>query len=183
MKNFFKYITYISICILLFTGCRKTKDGELIPPITTDEMGIILLELQFAEMKSIGNFPDSVLIDNKKKQERNFDSLAYYYQEVLEKHSLDFKTFKEYMAWYKNNAKFLDSALHYAVNKMEEIYIDDLTENEEDFEDFHKENPIENADIEQLKDDIPPMLKKAPGFEEKDQEAEQILNQAEKEIE
>ncbi|HLS70332.1 MAG TPA: hypothetical protein VK027_01585 [Chitinophagaceae bacterium] len=182
--SIYKNSSYIIICILLFfTACRKTKDGELIPPITTEEMGIILLELQFAEMKSIGNFSDSLLLDNKKKQERNFDSLAYYYQEILERHDIDFKLFKEYMSWYKNNAKFLDSALHYAVNKMEEIYIDDLSDEEKDFEEFKMENNLKAKDIEDLQNSLPPMLKKAPEFEQENQEATEILNKAEKEIE
>lgn len=107
--------TTLALGFILFYmfACNQTQDGELVPPINVNKMGTILLELQYAEQKSIGKFSDS-LSKATKKLDRNFDSLAYYYQEVLDRNEIDFQDFVEYLDWYKQNAQFLAQALDHA---------------------------------------------------------------------
>lgn len=122
MKMKGRVISILLAIFLAFTSCHRTEDGELVPPISVDEMGMVLLELQYAEQKSIGKFSDSLSLATK-KLDRNFDSLSYYYQEVLDRHDMNFKEFVEYLDWYKENAHFLDQALAHAKEVLEENII------------------------------------------------------------
>lgn len=123
MKHSSLHIIFTALFLILFLSCNDTKDGELIPPVSIEEMGMTLLELQYAEQKSIGAFPDS-LQRVTKKADRNFDSLALFYQEVFMRNNTDFESFKENLEWYKSNAKFLDEALAYAKEVLEKNKIE-----------------------------------------------------------
>ena len=154
MKYLKIYMILVAFALSFFISCNETKDGELIPPVSVEEMGLILLELQYAEQKSIGAFPDSVDVSNK-KMDRNFDSLAFFYQEVFERYDTNFETFKESLDWYKSNAKFLDQALNHAKEVLESHKI----EKPKDEEEVEKRPKVLDFDNEEGIDSLPGGLK------------------------
>lgn len=168
---------YLFISIILgFSACKQTEDGEVQPPIPTKEMGILIMELQYAEQYSIGLHSDSTL-RIEQPNERNYDTLAYFYQEILEKYNIDFPKFVEYLDWYKAHAHFLDTALNYALENLEEHFLERPEESDDINEDFKRRDQIFRENKE---------MRVAPGLEMMDSPEEpntqEILKQAEEEL-
>jgi len=97
----------------LQTGCKSLPDN---PPVASDKMSKILLDMQIAETYSLG-LGDSVT----NKFEKNYDSLGVFYRSILKKYDISFEDFKDAMAWYGERPAKMDSLLSGVLTQLSEI--------------------------------------------------------------
>lgn len=111
-----RLIYVLLIGTILATGCRKKEDR--LPP---DKMRKILTDLHLAEVYSTMVGQDSM----RGAVEKNLDSLAHYYREILAHHQTSFEEFRRSMDWYTRNPEQLDSVyarMLPAFSELEAIY-------------------------------------------------------------
>lgn len=102
------------VLLVAVLSCSEKKQK---PPISLDEMQLLLLDLHLAESYSVGLYPDSL----KKKFDKNPDSLAVYYAAVFRHHNINADEFKEVMDWYKQHPDMLDSLYNRVLDKANEL--------------------------------------------------------------
>lgn len=114
--TFLHVITVLLISTILATGCKE-KETHL-PP---DRMQKILADLHLAEVYSTTVGQDST----HGAVEKNLDSLAHYYREILAHHEIGFDEFRRSMEWYTRNPEQLDTIyarMMPAFSELEAIY-------------------------------------------------------------
>lgn len=80
-------------------------------------MKLILLDVHFAESYS------SMLSDTlqKKSNNKNIDSLAVFYGQILKKHGVSYELFDSAMNWYSDHPNELDSVYTYLLPVMDSL--------------------------------------------------------------
>lgn len=110
----FPHILVTTVALLLLqTGCKSLPDN---PPVATDKMSKILLDMQIAETYSLG-LGDSVT----NKFEKNYDSLGVFYRSIFKKYDISFEDFKDAMKWYEERPPKMDSLLSGVLSQLSEI--------------------------------------------------------------
>lgn len=109
-----------SIIITLLIVCCTTACNNDEPPLPPEKLQAILLDLHFAEGYSM-----MVTDSTHFLREKNKDSLAVFYNDVLKHHNVPKDKFLETMEWYKRHPEELDSV--YArmlpeLGKLESLY-------------------------------------------------------------
>lgn len=99
MKQLF---VLVCCCSLLSCNFFKPKEDHLSP----DKMAKVLTDLQVAEMYSTMVGRDTAA---HKGQEKNLDSLAHYYKEILAHHQVSLDELNKSLEWYRQNPDQLDS--------------------------------------------------------------------------
>jgi len=103
---------FLFISALFQYGCKSLPDK---PPVPQDKMTRVLLDMQLAESYSMG-LGDSV----KNKFEKNYDSLAIFYQSILKHHKLTLEEFTTAMDWYEAHPVMIDSVFNNVINLLSE---------------------------------------------------------------
>lgn len=101
------------IALLSLAACNAGK-----PPVAEDKMAAVLVDIHLAEARASQIPADS---NGHADMGRNLDSLAVFYQSVLQHHSLDTATFREAMNWYSAHPEQLDSVYKKGVVRLEGI--------------------------------------------------------------
>lgn len=86
--------------LLVFSACTPKRSE---PPIPLDSLENILLDVHLAESYSIG------LGDSAHRQDKNRDTLAFFYRSVLAHHQIDLQRFLSAMDWLKEHPDAADS--------------------------------------------------------------------------
>lgn len=87
----------------MLAGCKTNKENA---PISREKMTSILLDVHFAEAYSSMLKSDSL---QKKHNNKNIDSLALFYKQILNKHQVSIDLFDSAMKWYSNHPQEMDS--------------------------------------------------------------------------
>jgi hypothetical protein len=109
----FLFIPIILIVLLICqSGCKSLPDN---PPVPSEKMSKILLDMQIAETYSLG-LGDSVT----NKFEKNYDSLGVFYRSIFKKYDVSFEDFKDAMKWYEERPPKMDSLLSNVLTQLSE---------------------------------------------------------------
>ena len=96
-------------CMLFFMACKQEKPADIPPP----KMELILTDLHLAETYS------SMVSDSLHRvNEKNIDSLAVYYNDILKHHNVSKEEFKSSLEWYRNNPSELDTVYGHMIQDM-----------------------------------------------------------------
>jgi hypothetical protein len=85
----------------MIASCHQETGSHL----SVKKMSKILLDIQIAESYSTLVGRDST----HKNNEKNLDSLAVYYKEILAHHKVSQQEFSESLDWYRSHPDVLDS--------------------------------------------------------------------------
>lgn len=96
-----KQIFLLLLPAFLFFSCNETNAPHF-PP---DKMQAILQDIHLAESYSTVIRQDSL----HRGAERDYDSLAVYYQTIFRHYHTDDKEFEQSLTWYKQHPEELDS--------------------------------------------------------------------------
>lgn len=102
LKNTRVYLSSLSLIFLLL-GCKTNHEQA---PISREKMTSILLDVHYAEAYSSMLKSDSL---QKKYNNKNIDSLAFFYKQILNKHQVSFDLFDSAMNWYSIHPQEMDS--------------------------------------------------------------------------
>lgn len=93
---------------ILLAACSNNSKDEA--PIAMPKMEKILIDLHMAEVYS-------TMLDTgmNRRNEKNIDSLAVFYKDVLQHHNVSLEQFKEGMAWYKAHPGEIDSCYKHMI--------------------------------------------------------------------
>lgn len=106
-----KYIG-IFFLLLLFTACKQKEVAEIPAP----KMEKILQDIHIAEVYS------SMVTDtNHRVAEKNKDSLAMYYNDILKHHNITADQFRDGIEWYKNHPAELDTVYGRMIKNMQPV--------------------------------------------------------------
>lgn len=88
-------------------ACSEKKEQA---PIPMPKMEKILTDLHIAEIYS-------TMLDTSaiKRNDKNIDTLAVYYKDVLNHHKVSLEKFKEGMEWYKAHPGDIDSCYKHMI--------------------------------------------------------------------
>lgn len=107
----------IPVLLLMFIiGCCSCKQGQETPPLPEARMQAVLLDMHMAETYSLG-LGDST----KNRFEKNYDSLAVFYNSILKHHHLTFKEFNDALNWYRERPIAIDSLYTKVLNQLNEL--------------------------------------------------------------
>lgn len=103
----YRYTAFILLSVFL-VACSANKKTEA--PIPLPKMEQILTDLHIAEVYS-------TMLDTgvNKRNEKDIDSLAVFYKDVLTHHKISVGKFKEGMAWYKAHPGDIDTCYKHMV--------------------------------------------------------------------
>jgi hypothetical protein len=108
-----KYLLLLH-AVLLITACKQNNTALTSGHLPPKKMEQILYDMQLADVYS-----SSVVVDSVHRfGNRNMDSLAIYYNEILKHHGTTYEAFNESIAWYKENPVELDSVYTRVLNKI-----------------------------------------------------------------
>lgn len=96
-----KYFIVLFCCFSLL-ACHNTSDDHIAP----DKMALILTDLQIAEAYSTMVGRDTI---EHRTVEKNMDSLAHYYKEILAHHHITMDELNKSLEWYRMNPTQLDT--------------------------------------------------------------------------
>ena len=97
-----QHFLLIFLSCLFMASCHiRTNDNHLSPA----KMGRIILDIQLAESYSTIIGRDSIYKGN----EKNLDSLARFYKEILAHHKVSQQEFSSSLDWYRTHPEMLDS--------------------------------------------------------------------------
>ena len=97
--------------LLLLYACEAGN-----PPVPQAQMAALLTDIHIAEVRATQvRAADSIPLTG----EKNMDSLALYYREILEHHHLDTATFRKALDWYTERPVALDSVYKETVRGLE----------------------------------------------------------------
>ncbi|MES2479320.1 MAG: DUF4296 domain-containing protein [Bacteroidota bacterium] len=111
----------IRICLSslsLITSLIACKSNNTEAPINKEKMKLILLDVHFAESYSSMLKNDTL---QKKSSNKNIDSLAVFYGQILEKHGISYELFDSAMNWYSHHPEELDSVYTYLLPVMDSL--------------------------------------------------------------
>lgn len=91
----------LTAVVLHTSSCRKEEK----PPISKEELASIMIDVHLAEAYTSLMHKDSTA----KGPEKNLDSLAFYYKDILNKHHLTTQAFDSAFQWYRFHPALLDS--------------------------------------------------------------------------
>jgi Domain of unknown function (DUF4296) len=97
-----KYLFIILFCFCAVSCSFLQPQEEHMP---AEKMRKVLADMHMAEVYSTITGRDST----HKNQERNMDSLAHYYKEILAHYSITPEDFNKSADWYRANPDMLDS--------------------------------------------------------------------------
>lgn len=105
MKN--RYVLILLLTAFI-TACSNSNKEQA--PIPMPQMEKILTDLHMAEVYS-------TMLDTgiNKRNEKNIDSLAVFYKDVLTHHKVSIAQFKDGMAWYKAHPGDIDSCYKHMI--------------------------------------------------------------------
>lgn len=109
-----KRILFLVLCTFIFISCKETVFDDGKAGISHAEMAAILTDLHIAEAYS------NVLREDtgNRAGQKNIDSLAVYYKEVLQHHNVTLKDFEESMTYYREHPAQLDSVYSIVVTEL-----------------------------------------------------------------
>lgn len=102
LKNTRVYLSSLSLILFLF-ACKTNLEQA---PISREKMTSILLDVHYAEAYSSMLKSDSL---QKKYNNKNIDSLAFFYKQILNKHQVSLDLFDSAMKWYSTHPQEMDS--------------------------------------------------------------------------
>lgn len=106
-----RFVTLFAV-LILFAACDQKEQ----PPVNADKMQKILTDLHVAEAYS-AMVSDTLHIARNK----NYDSLAVYYKDILSHHKVTEDEFIKGIDWYKRRPDLLDSVYVNVLNNLTEI--------------------------------------------------------------
>jgi len=96
-----KAVILLLVSLILLYSCNQKHA----PQIPAKKMEKVLADIHLAEVYSMLVGKDS----SNRTRERNFDSLAVYYQTVFKHHKVTYAQFQASLDWYKQHPEELDS--------------------------------------------------------------------------
>jgi hypothetical protein len=99
------------LLLLLTAACHKDQ-----PPVSAEKMIPLLADIHLAEAASNMIHPDSGRIQG----EKNLDSLAQWYRDILAHHQMSREEFVKAMAWYKAHPGTLDTLYGHVIANLNE---------------------------------------------------------------
>lgn len=102
--------TGVWLLVWLLAACQQQKEH-----LPADRMERLLLDLQLAEVYGTMAGTDSLHNNGL----RNVDSLALFYQEVLDHHQVTFEQFKQSLDWYREHPDKLDTVYVRTMNTLD----------------------------------------------------------------
>lgn len=111
-----KHITVLLLSVILLAACEAKNTA----PVPREKMKEILLDIHMAEAYSL-MVTDSLHF----LREKNKDSLAVFYNDVLKHHGLSKDKFLKVLDWYRRHPEELDSvyaAMLPELNRLEGVY-------------------------------------------------------------
>lgn len=99
----------ILLCSVVMFSCKPKEEGHL----SQDKMERVITDLQIAEVNSM------IMSDSTHQaRNKNYDSLAVYYKDVLHHHNLTLEEFSKSLEWYKNNPDELDTVYAHVITDL-----------------------------------------------------------------
>lgn len=102
--------TGVWLLVFILAACKQQKEH-----LPADQMERLLLDIQLAEVYGSMAGTDSLQTDRL----RNVDSLAVFYQEVLDHHHVTFEQFKQSLDWYREHPDKLDTVYVRTMNTLD----------------------------------------------------------------
>lgn len=103
---------FLSCCIFTIS-CKHATTTHL----SQEKMKAVLTDIHLAESYSIVVNQDSA----HQGSDKNYDSLAAYYQSIFKHHGISKTTFEQSLQWYKQNPAELDSVYTKMINGMPDL--------------------------------------------------------------
>ena len=97
-----KTIPFLLLVILAFAACKSKVSTYHLPPA---KMGKLMMDIHTAEIYSSIVTKDSL----HRRDEKNMDSVAFYYKEIFAHYRITKEQFDESMDWYRHHPEDLDS--------------------------------------------------------------------------
>ncbi len=104
--------TALFVGLVLMLSCKQTET----PPIPLPKMSDILTDIHVAEYYSQGLGDDSI-----KRFKKNFDSLAYFYQSILQHHQVSYSSFDSAIVWLTERPLIMDSVYILVAANLEQL--------------------------------------------------------------
>lgn len=121
LKNTRVYLNSLFL-ICSFWSCKSPAEQA---PIGKEKMSSILLDVHFAEAYSSLLKSDSL---QKKSSNKNIDSLAVFYRQILDKYQVSTGLFDSAIKWYSLHPAELDSVYAVILPKLDSLKTIPLTE-------------------------------------------------------
>ncbi len=105
---------------IVFVACNPSQNDKA--PIPMARMEKILIDIHIAEIYS--TMLDTGVL---RRNEKNLDSLAVFYKDVLKHHNVSLEQFHEGMEWYKAHPAELDSCYKHMIEDIASMQGADTT--------------------------------------------------------